>query len=163
MTNTYPQVALFGSMGGGWREQHVIPVLERLGVTYFNPAVPSGWTPEDGDQEAAIMAHCETIVMVINKTRPSFTGLAETGWAALGAAQRGQHYILQVDLDYHIRLPDSLRRQPEGAKVEELFNHWIRSSRYLVHHHAENFQLPTLHLEKDIAGVVVALEKIYKK
>jgi hypothetical protein len=33
-----PQVVLFGSIGGGWREQHIIPVLE------------NGWTRQSGDQ-----------------------------------------------------------------------------------------------------------------
>ena len=31
-----------GSISGGWREQHIIPVLEELGVSYYNPVQENG-------------------------------------------------------------------------------------------------------------------------
>lgn len=33
--NDYPQVISFGAIGGDWREQWVIPVLDALGVSYY--------------------------------------------------------------------------------------------------------------------------------
>ncbi len=92
-----PQVGLFGSMKGGWREKHVIPVLEQLGVTYFHPGVTGGeWTEEMGQREAEVLANCETIVMVVNDSTPTLGGLTEAGWSAWGAAQRGQTFIHAV-------------------------------------------------------------------
>jgi hypothetical protein len=157
----YPQVALFGSIGGGWREQFVIPLLEELEVSYFNPVSDSDWNPQLGGYEAEVMANCETIVMVINRTRPAFTALAETGWAALGAAQRGQHFILQVDLDYAPNLPETIRHTQDGQRVEKLLKHWTASSRYLVHHHAKQFDISTMHIVEDIQGVLATLHDIY--
>ena len=160
MMGEYPQVVLFGSIGGGWREDHIIPVLDELGVTYFNP-VGDEWTKDMGDREADMMAHCETIVIVINTLRPSFTGLAETGWAALGAAQRGQHLILQIDEDMTIDFPDSIRHTEDGAEFARLMQHWATSSRYLVLRHARYFDLDRLHLVDDLDGVAAALRTIY--
>src|ERR1700682_3800918 len=94
-----PQVVLFGSIAGEWRERQIIPVLNELGVTYYNPAKPDGWTHQAGDVEAQYMARCETVVMVFNASSPSFAALAETGWAALGCVTRNQHFILQIDLE----------------------------------------------------------------
>ena len=158
----YPQVILFGSIGGDWRERYVIPLLKELGVTYFNPVRAEGWDKQWGEHEVEVMAHCETIVMVINKVRPSFTSLAETGWAALGAAQRGQHFILQIDLDYAPNLPESIRHTEDGKQVERLLKHWTASSRYLVHHHAKQFNIPTLHVVEDMNGVLAKLRAIYQ-
>jgi hypothetical protein len=162
--DTYPQVVLFGSIAGNWREDHVIPVLDELGVTYYNPVSPTGWwSKELGDREAEVMAHCETIVMMFNHTSPSFTALAEAGWAALGVALRGQHFIMQIDHDYPMTLPSSMRDTPEGPDVEKALQHWATSSRYLVYHHARQFNHPNLHLVEDMAGVLASLRKIYSK
>jgi hypothetical protein len=110
--STIPQVVLFGSIHGEWRERHVIPVLTELGVTYYNPVQPLGWSQKAGDIEAEYMAGCETVVMVFNKTLPTFAGLAETGWAALGCMERRQHFIVQIDLDYVLRLPSAIAAIP---------------------------------------------------
>jgi hypothetical protein len=158
----YPQVILFGSIFGGWREKYVIPLLEELGVTYYNPISPTGeWYLELGDREIDMMAHCETIIMVVNTETPAFTSLAETGWGALGAAQRGQHFILQIDMDYRYRLPDSLRQSAEGQELEKAIQDMITRSRYLVKGHASQFDLETMHLVEDMDGVLAALRKIY--
>lgn len=161
--NDIPQVILFGSIYGDWRENRVIPVLEELGVSYYNPTQKDGWTKESGDREAEVMAQCETIIMVINKELPSFTSLAETGWAALGAAQRGQHFILQVDLDYTVELPDVITQSEEGQRIDKLMKHWAVSSRYMVVEHAKKFQVETLHMVDDLDGVVAKLRDIYAK
>lgn len=161
--NDYPQVILFGAIGGGWREQWIIPVLDELGVTYYNPIQEDGWTPEAGDREADVMAHCETIVMVINKTSPAFTSLAEAGWAALGAVQRRQHFILQIDLDYTYPLPDSILQIAEGQRLQAWLQHWVSSSRYLVYKHAQQFNIPTMHLVTNMEDVIGKLREIYQK
>lgn len=63
----YPQVALFGSTGGDWREDYVIPLLDKLKVTYYHPAeLNTTWTQVHGTREADVMLYAETIVMVIN-------------------------------------------------------------------------------------------------
>ncbi|MBX3063296.1 MAG: hypothetical protein KF726_09995, partial [Anaerolineae bacterium] len=155
--------ALFGSMGGGWREQYVIPVLRQLGVSYFDPNFNRDWTPDMGVREAEVMANCETIVMVINMERPAFSSLAETGWAALGAVQRGQHFILQIDLDYQINLPDSLNNDEESQSFGRLLQHYGHASRDLVVKHARQFHIPTLHIVDDISGVINVLHGIYSK
>jgi hypothetical protein len=157
----YPQVVLFGSIMGNWREDHIIPVLDELGVTYFNPAGANGWTTDMGDNEAEMMAHCETIVMVINTLRPSFTSLAETGWAALGAAERGQHFILQVDESFTYELSEAIRQAAGGAELAALMRHWTISSRYLVLRHARYFQLDRMHLVDNLDGVIARLRTIY--
>ena len=51
----YPQVALFGSIGGEWREEQVIPLLEKLNVTYYDPSDLEGtWTQVHGTREADV-------------------------------------------------------------------------------------------------------------
>jgi hypothetical protein len=156
-----PQVALFGSIGGEWRERYVIPVLIELGVTYYNPVRPSGWTRESGDIEADRMARCETVVMVFNRTLPAFTALAETGWAALGCVARNQNFILQIDLDCPVHLSPALASMHEGEQLERRLQHSTTSSRYMVYKHARAFQHPRLHLVEDVAGVAAKLRELY--
>ncbi len=158
----YPQVVLFGSIWGGWRETHIIPVLEALGVSYFNPIPPSGeWDKTRGELEAEVMAHCETIVMMFNCSSPGFGGLAETGWAALGAMQRGQHFILQIDQDCDYELSDTILAVAGGQDLQRQLQHYITATRHLVYHHAQHFQLDKLHLVDDLDGVIAKLREIY--
>jgi hypothetical protein len=159
--STIPQVVLFGSIHGDWRERQVIPVLTELGVTYYNPVQPLGWTQNACDTEADYMAGCETIVMVFNKTLPAFAALAETGWAALGCAERGQNFILQIDLDFVLHLPPAISEIPSGKQVESDLQGWATRSRYLVHRHASKFKHPRLHLVPDVPAVVTKLREIY--
>jgi hypothetical protein len=158
-----PQVVLFGSIEGDWRERHVIPVLAELGVTYFNPVRPQGWSPQDGDVEAEYMARCETVVMVFNRILPAFAALAESGWAALGCLQRNQHFILQIDLEFPFHLPPELTAMQAGAELEKSLQGWATRSRYLVHKHAGEFKLPRLHLVEDVPAVAAQLRKIYAR
>jgi hypothetical protein len=44
--------------------------------------------------------------------------LAETGWAALGCVERGQHFILQIDLDFVLHLPPAITEITIGKRVE---------------------------------------------
>jgi len=98
------QVFLMGTVGGVWQDpsrdcwrEHVVqPVLDELGVTYFNPVVKE-WSGEDADREARALANAEVIVLVITDTSPSFASLSESGWALLGAMQRNQKLIMYID------------------------------------------------------------------
>ncbi len=157
-----PQVVLFGSIFPDWREDHIIPVLEELGVTYFNPRLPGGWWyPEHGDQEAYFMAHCETIVQVFTTALPSFTALTETGWAALGAHLRGQTFIMQIDEDIQYGLPDSMKSAPEYEQLNRTLQHWATSSRYLVKKHAAEFNIPNMHVVPTLTDVARVLREKY--
>lgn len=157
----YPQVILFGSIAGEWREKRIIPVLKELGVTYFNPNTGGIWTIENGDQEADLLAHCETIVMVFNNTSPSFAGLAEAGWAAMGAMVRGQHCILLIDLEYSYELAHSLRSSEDGQALAKQMDHWTKSTRHLVYKHAKQFDIKTLYVAENMADVIARLRLIY--
>lgn len=98
------QVFLMGTVGGDyedpnrdcWREDIVQPVLDELGVTYYNPVV-SNWTEENAEVEARVIAQAETIVLVITETSPSIGSLSESGWAVLSALERGQTIIVYID------------------------------------------------------------------
>lgn len=98
------QVFLMGTIGGAyedpqrdcWREHIVQPVLDELGVTYYNPVV-SNWTEENAEIEARVIAQAETIVLVITANHPSIGSLAESGWAVLSAIERGQNIIIFID------------------------------------------------------------------
>lgn len=97
------RVFLMGTIGGAyedpardcWREEVVQPLLDELGVSYFNPVV-SNWTEENAEIEARVIAQAETIVLVITETSPSIGSLSESGWAVLSAPERGQNLILYV-------------------------------------------------------------------
>ena len=158
-----PQVVLFGSTAGDWRERHLIPVLAGLGVTYYNPVQPHGWTQQAGDIEAEYVARCETVVMVFNKTSPAFAALAESGWAALGCIERNQHFILQIDLEFPLRLAPELAALPPGAQWEKELRGWATRSRYLVHRHAGEFKNPRLRLVEDVPAVAAELRKTYAR
>ena len=158
-----PQVILFGSISGGWREQHIIPVLEELGVSYYNPVQENGWTHQSGDIEAEVLAACETIVIPINRTSLAFTALAEVGWAAAGCALRNQHLILQIDLDYPVSLGAEITASEDGKRLEKALQHYATSSRYLVYKHAVAFKHHRLHIVPDMAGIAAKLREIYQK
>ncbi len=158
-----PQVVLFGSIYGGWREEYVIPVLDELGVTYYNPVQEHGWTHQSGDVEAELMAACETVVMPVNTITPAFTSLVETGWAALGCALRNQHLILQIDLDFTLSLDPAITASEPGQQLFRWLEHWTTSSRYMAYKHATAFSHPRLHVVADMAGVVTKLREIYAR
>lgn len=158
------QVALFGSISKDkdWRKQLIIPLLEELNVSYFNPVVDK-WTPDLAKKEAAIMAQAETIVMVFDDTSPSFTGLAEAGWAAVGVAQRGQHFVLYVDTSYELNIPNNLLTTDLAKEWAGYFKHWASSIRQLTVRHAQEANLETLHLCNSLDAVCDTLRQIYSK
>ena len=158
----YPQVVLFGSIPGGWREQYIIPVLDELGVSYYNPVQQHGWTPESGAREAEVMAHAEVVVIVINNVSGSYTGLAESGWAALGARERGQTLIFYVMQDaYTVKIPVYLRWSRFVRAMAHSYEHYARSLRYLMQAHARQFDLPNMHVVDSMDAVIAALRARY--
>lgn len=159
-----PQVGLFGSMKGDWREKHIIPVLKTLGVTYFHPGAEGGaWTEEMGRREAEVLASCETIVMVINDTTPAFGGLAEAGWSALGAARRGQMFILCVELEYTWKLPRWMRLIPGLEPMRREAEGYAVRTRSLVVKHAKEFEneIAELIVAENMEQVIAALKEKY--
>lgn len=111
------QVFLMGTIGGEyedperdcWREEVVQPVLEKLGVTYFNPVV-SNWSEEDAEREARAIAAAETIVLVITDNSPSIGSLSESGWALVSAIERDQTLIAYIN-------PESEMLDSERARL----------------------------------------------
>ncbi|MBZ0315309.1 MAG: hypothetical protein K8L91_02740 [Anaerolineae bacterium] len=165
MMDTVPQVVLFGSMQGEWREKSVIPVLNELGVTFYNPNEPGkNWNPDKGREEAEMMAACETIVIVINGKTAGITALMETGWAALGAQQRNQTLIMTVlPEEYVTTVPFYLKIFPKVREMQHFLNHYAQATRNLVRGHVKEFNLPNLIVTDSVEGVNNALRKRYGK
>jgi hypothetical protein len=162
----YPQVALFGSTGGNWREDYVIPLLKKLNVSYYHPAeLDSTWTQVHGTREADIMLYAETIVMVINHSSPGFGGLAETGWAALGAAQRHQTFILYIPMRYKFTIEGWSMMMPQVRQLVDMIDDYAGRTRYLVLEHAKRFeaQVDDLYVVENIDGMLEVLKKKYEK
>ena len=145
------QVFLMGTIGGAyedpnrdcWREDVVQPVLEDLGVSYFNPVV-SNWTEENAEIEARVIAQAETIVLVITAKHPSIGSLAESGWAVLSSIERGQTIIIYI-------APDSANEESWRARQIVL-----SQARPL----AEN--LDNVIIVDSLDGVVAALREHYR-
>jgi hypothetical protein len=161
----YPQVILFGSIYGEWRERHIIPVLDEVGVTYYNPISPTGkWYTDLGNREAEMMEHGETIVMHFTRDLPSFAGLAETGWGALSAVQRKQNFILSIPKeDYHHKMPWWAQYVPPVKNMGKTIEEYTNRSRFLVDAHAHRLTSGNAQLivVNDIKAVAAALRKLY--
>lgn len=160
----YPQVALFGSIAGEWREEHVIPALKKLNVSYYDPSDIKGtWTQVHGTREADVMLYAETIVMVINHSSPGFAGLAEAGWAALGAAQRKQTFILYIPTHYKFTEDGWFNMMPQTKRLVDMIDDYAGRTRYLVLEHARRFesQVDDLHVVENIEGMLEVLRQKY--
>ncbi len=159
-----PQVGLFGSIYGDWREKHVIPVLDELKVSYFHPGTPDQvWTEEMGQREAEVMQQAETIVMVINNETPAFGGLGETGWAALGAARREQTFILYVQPGYTWRASRWQRLIPGvGALIKEMEDYAQRTRSLVIKHAKRHAQdIDRLIVVDSLPEIAAALRRLY--
>jgi hypothetical protein len=162
-SESHPQVILFGSIRGDWREQHIIPVLDELGVSYFNPITGTEWTEEMGRREGEVMAHCKTVVMVFNDTSPAFGGLTEAGWAALGSHRRQQTFILCVQTAYTLARPWWVRLLPGAGRFADLIEEYAQRCRFLVLEHARHLAEddPRLIVVDTIDEVADALRRLY--
>jgi hypothetical protein len=167
MKPEYPQVILFGSIFGDWRERYIIPVLDERGVTYYNPISPTGkWYKDLGNREAEMMEHGETIIMHFTPDLPSFAGLAETGWGALSAVQRKQTFILSIPKEeYHQPMPWWVKFIPPMKNMSKSIEDYANRSRFLVDAHARRLAPGNEHLimVNDINAVADALRKLYPK
>jgi hypothetical protein len=162
----YPQVALFGSIAGRWREEYVIPTLKKLNVTYYDPSDAEGtWTQVHGTREADAMLYAETIVMVINHSSPGFGGLAEAGWAALGAAQRKQTFILYIPTHYKFTQDGWINTLAPTKRLIDMIDDYAGRTRYLVLEHAKRFesQVDDLYVVENIEGMLDVLRQKYEK
>jgi len=166
MKPKYPQVGLFGSIAGDWREEHVIPLLKRLNVSYFHPGLQDEkWTQVMGLREADVLENAETIIMVINHSSPGFGGLAEAGWAALGAATRGQTFILYIPMGYKFEIQGFDAMIPPARKYADMIDDYAGRTRYLVHEHAKRFekQVNNLYVVENIEEMLALLKQQYAK
>jgi hypothetical protein len=77
------QVFLGGACGStNWRKQIAIPLLERAGVTYFNPQLGIGeWTPACEAAEMEAKAAAEVLLYVVADQTRGVAGLAEMAHA----------------------------------------------------------------------------------
>ncbi len=160
-----PQVALFGSIVGEWREEHIIPLLDELGVTYFHPGQQgSPWTEEMGRHEAQVMARAETVVMVFLHYTPAFGGLAEAGWAAARAVQRGQTFILYVPGGFVLDVPGWFRHVPIVRMLVKVIEENANRARFLVSEHARQLAAECEHIivADSLDAVVEALRQRYE-
>ena len=82
------QVFLGGACGAtGWRRQIAIPMLERAGVTYYDPQLGIGeWTPAREASEMEAKSAAEVLLYVISNQTRSVASIAEAAYA-LGAGQ----------------------------------------------------------------------------
>lgn len=145
------QVFLMGTIGGDyadpkrdcWREHSVQPVLDELGVTFFNPVVDN-WTEENAAIEAQAIANAETIVLVITETSASIGSLSESGWAVLSALERYQTIIVYIS--------------PESDDSESL------RARRIVLSQARTLatDLENVYLVESLDEVILTLRDIYK-
>ena len=73
------QIFLAGSSTVGvstWRQDTVIPMLERARKRYFNPQ-KEGWTPEDAVIEAAELEKSKVVLMYLDDTGRGLNSLQE--------------------------------------------------------------------------------------
>ena len=146
------QVFLMGTIGGDyadpnrdcWREHVVQPVLDELGVTYFNPVVDN-WTAENAAIEARVIANAETIVLVITETSASIGSLSESGWAVLSALERDQTIIIYIS-------PES--DDAESSRARKIV---LSQARTLAG------DLENVYLVDSLDAVVSTLHEIYRK
>lgn len=90
------KVFLMGT-NGAWRQRYK-KFLDERGVSYYDPIIVGrAWTKEDGAMEAALLATCPTIAMVVTTETESIGSLAETGWALARISKTGQRFGLLVE------------------------------------------------------------------
>ncbi|MCB9452269.1 MAG: hypothetical protein H6672_12580 [Anaerolineaceae bacterium] len=167
MTNDdkkYAQVALFGSMGGEWREKVVIPVLKELGVSYFHPGgAGTTWTEAMGVQEVEALSQAETVVMVINSLSPAFGSLSEAGWIALGCMRRNQTYLMYIETTYKVNTPKWYNYVPGLKRRLEAIEDYSNRARLLGKEHARRLakEVPNLTVTDQIEEIATILRQKY--
>ena len=76
------QLFLGGACGTTtWRQEIAIPLLERAGISFFNPQLAEGsWTPEAQLAEQRAKNECETWLFVLNGQTRGVASLVEIAW-----------------------------------------------------------------------------------
>jgi Nucleoside 2-deoxyribosyltransferase like len=91
-------IFLMGSAGSSnWRETFKA-ACQTAGLNCFDPVVPV-WDAEAQAREIAALEKAKVVVMAITQDTASVGSLAESGWVALSALQRGQAFGLFIDPD----------------------------------------------------------------
>lgn len=160
----YAQVALFGSMGGNWRETYIIPVLEALGISYFHPGLSqTPWTEAMGVQEVDVLSKAEMVVMVVNALSPAFGSLAEAGWMAVGSVQRNQTFILYIEPRYHITPPGWYWLIPGMTGRLRVIEDYSNRARFLATEHARLLarEVPNLIVVESVDEIIAVLRQKY--
>lgn len=141
-------IFLMGSMGdSGWREPIKV-ACDRLGVTYFDPAVPE-WNEAAKQRETEALQTAKVIVMAITRETASVAGLAESGWAFLSAVTRQQAFGLYIDPLFEDTSPEArmLETLSIGARTPiDTLEDASKRARKLVISHAKRLatQFPQL-------------------
>jgi hypothetical protein len=86
-------IGLFGTCGDSkWREEIAIPILQSMGVEYFNPVV-ANWTAECAENEVRHATTDRVLMLVITGETTGIASMAESGWQALMASNNGQALV----------------------------------------------------------------------
>lgn len=89
-------VGLFGTCGSSKWRAPIMTQLDLVGIKYFNPVVED-WTPECRANEVHHASTDKVIVTVITGETEGVGSLAELGWMALGAKERGQYLVIFIE------------------------------------------------------------------
>ena len=132
-------VGLFGSYGAtDWRNDIAIPLLTSAQVDYFDPTVEH-WDEEARQAEAHHAAHDRVLLMIITGGATSFATLAESGWLALQAVERGQKLVVVIE---------DMSAETQPAKDDKGWKIRPNKTRALVRQHIQN-------LPKDVLNQTV--------
>src|SRR5262245_51629523 len=94
------QVFLGGACGEtDWRRQIAIPLLERAGITYFDPQLGAGeWSPDREAAEMQAKAAADVLLYVVASNTRGVATVAEVAYA-LGAGQTVSLAITDIGPD----------------------------------------------------------------
>lgn len=117
-------VSLFGTCNNSnWREE-VMSRLAAANIEFFNPVVPD-WKPEHAVNEAKHAAEDAVIMLVITGETTSIASMAESGWLAAHAIQRGQSLVMVLqDMPAETEPVDDTKR---NNKARNLLRQHIKS------------------------------------
>lgn len=119
-------VGLFGTCGNSkWREEVVIPTLDKAGVAYFNPVV-SDWNEEAQKNEVKNAAEDRVIIMAITGETTAIASMAELGWQVYLAHGVGQKVVVFIE-----DMPNDVLASDTGTSLR------INKVRALIRKYAE--------------------------
>ena len=141
-------VGLFGTCGASkWREDVVIPILEKAGVAYFNPVVAE-WNDEAQRNEVDHSANDQVVVMAITGETSGIASMAELGWQVATAESRGQSVVIFLE-----DMPNDLKDET-GASLR------INKARALIRKYIQNHDSPKVVLASNLEEVAQLAVKL---